>query len=168
MPSLRVRRGCGVAICAGCDIGVQAAAHAMRPSAIMSRRAFRVFAVVAQAAFLFTAACFLLTLTSSRLLVPPSFWPGPPPSKPSTGAAPFRLPSWPRPSDAPARRAVFHCSGPDSPAYLSKISLQGAMPLAAGGALAGRARRNNQVRVRAPGVAGLAGCGAARGSPRSW
>lgn len=51
----------------------------------MRSQTFRLFAVIGQAAFLFTAACFLLTVVSFFGLVPPSAWVGPPPSAPSIG-----------------------------------------------------------------------------------
>lgn len=49
----------------------------------MRSQTFRLFAVIGQAALLFTAACFLLTVVSFLGLVPPSAWFGPPPSTPS-------------------------------------------------------------------------------------
>ena len=51
----------------------------------MSRRTFRLFTVVGQAAFLFTGACFLLTVLCFHLLVPRSAWFVPPPSTPTIG-----------------------------------------------------------------------------------
>lgn len=51
----------------------------------MSSRTFRLFAVVGQAATLFTAANFLLILVLVRVLVPPDALSGPPPRMPSIG-----------------------------------------------------------------------------------
>ena len=53
----------------------------------MSSRTFRLFAVIGQAASLFTVANFLLTLVLVRVLVPPDALSGPPPSMPSIGEA---------------------------------------------------------------------------------
>jgi hypothetical protein len=53
----------------------------------MSSRTFRLSTVIGQAAFMFTGACFLLTVVLFLLLVPPSERSGPPPSSPSIGEA---------------------------------------------------------------------------------
>jgi len=50
-------------------------------------RTLRLFIVIGQAAFLFTGACFLLTIVSFLLLVPPSARSGPLPPVPTVGEA---------------------------------------------------------------------------------
>ena len=50
-------------------------------------RTFRLFTVIGQAAFLFTAACFLLTIVLFLVLVPPGARTGAPPREPSIGEA---------------------------------------------------------------------------------
>jgi hypothetical protein len=51
------------------------------------RETFRLFAVVGKAALMFTAACFLLTMISFALLLPPSAWTAPLPRVPPMGEA---------------------------------------------------------------------------------
>lgn len=53
----------------------------------MSSRTLRLFAVIGQAASLFTVANFLLTLVLVKVLVPPDALSGPPPRMPSIGEA---------------------------------------------------------------------------------
>jgi hypothetical protein len=53
----------------------------------MSSRIFRLFAVIGQAATLFTVANFLLVLVLVKALVPPDALSGPPPRTPSIGEA---------------------------------------------------------------------------------
>jgi len=50
-------------------------------------RALRLFMVIGQAAFLFTVACFLLTIVLFMVLVPPGARSGAPPREPSVGEA---------------------------------------------------------------------------------
>ena len=50
-------------------------------------RTFRLFTVIGQAAFLFTGACFLLTIVLFLLLAPPGARSGPPSREPSIGEA---------------------------------------------------------------------------------
>jgi hypothetical protein len=46
-------------------------------------RTLRLFIVIGQAAFLYTVACFVLTILLFRLIVPPDVESGPPPREPS-------------------------------------------------------------------------------------